>query len=297
MRPPKVLYEEIVAVAERLHAEGKLSVRRLKGEVGGGERDRLVRAARQVRETAEAAASATEAPAQPEVTELPETVRSCLGRLETVVLSEFRSARTQEIERARLAEAAAAANRQGQVLACEARLALLHEDLEDAEAEVTRLSEVSERLANDLERERNARVDLETTRKLEAEKHSLERLTLTEALSRARDDAYANVASRASADAAAAVSQAAASSAQATAAAAGAEVDRMRGECAQLRERYEELVRLFTRAELERDHAWAELRKAVEAPGSPHEAGGSTIDPASNPRRTKRPKKQVAAEP
>jgi len=262
MRSPNVPFDEIVAVAERLHAEGRLSVRQLKEEVGGGERDRLVRAARQVREAADGTAPSVAVEAQPEAAELPEAVRTCLGRLEVVVLNEVRSARTQEIERARLTEAAAATAHQEQIRVAETRIALLQEDIEEAETEVVRLREACAGLEADLVRERTAREDLECTRKREAEQKSLERLTLAEALSHAREDASANAASRASADAAAAAAQAAASSAQATAAAISAEIDRVRSECTQLRNRNEELVRLLSKAEVERNRALADLREA-----------------------------------
>jgi chromosome segregation ATPase len=282
MRTPNMPFEEIVAAAERLQAEGRLSVRRLREKVGGGEHDRLVRAARQARE----AAVNTEASAAPScieaAAELPEAVRNCLGRLEVAVLTELRTSRNDVMERARVAGDAERAKHQDQLRASEVRLGLLQEDLDEAEAEVARIAEERESLAADFERERAARAELEHTLRTEGEAHSKERLALTEALAAARDEAVAQTAARLLAEATASAAQVTASSAQATAAAAGNEVSRLRQDRAALQSRNEALVRQVAALEVQLNQATAQVQAAPSAPPSTepsHEASAPRKPP------------------
>lgn len=282
MRTPNMPFEEIVAVAERLQAEGRLSVRRLKEEVGGGEHDRLVRAARQAREASGNAEANAEPSCSEPAAELPEAVRSCLGRLEVVVLTELRTARNDVMERARVAGDAERAKHQDQLRTLETRLDLVQEDLGEAEAEVARIAEERDSLAADLERERSARAELEKMLRTEGEAHSKERLALTEALAAAREEVVAQTAGRLLAEATASAAQVTASSAQATAAAAGNEVSRLRQDRAALQARNEALVRQVAALEVRLNPATAQVQASASAASSTeasHEAAASRKPP------------------
>lgn len=251
--------EELTRAAEELHARGELSVNRLQNHVGGGDRDRLAKIARRVREES-ASRSAGPVPASEPSAEngLPETVRIGLNRLETAILSALDAVRNAEVERSRLAEAGAAARHQEELRAAERHAMLLSEDLDACEREIADLQEQNGRLTAALVNAENSLRSSDDLRHAESEAHSRERLALTEALSRAQDDAATHAAARATAEAAAA-------GAVSAAAAATSELERVREECVGLRSRNDVLLRQLTTAEVERDRALADLRDVTAA--------------------------------
>jgi chromosome segregation ATPase len=269
MRQPTIPDEEILATAKRLHAEGRLTVRRLKETVGVAERGRLILACQEVRKSAPSDPPAPPVAPDKDSQELSESLRTCFSRLEVAVLTELRGTRTAEMERARLAEAAHAARHEEQMSATEAHAAMLSDDLEEAEEEVGRLEAEILRLKAELqrqqtsaERERSARDAAESARRAEAESHLNERTALNEALSAAVAQAAANADGRSRAEAAAAA-------AQATAVAAESELTRLRTERAELRTRNEELIKLLATAEADlkqsRGSETRQRRKKVSA--------------------------------
>jgi chromosome segregation ATPase len=258
MRQPTIPDEEILTAARHLHADGQLTVRRLKEAVGVAERGRLIRACQEVRKSARTELPSAPADPNQDALEVPDSLRTCLSRLEVTILAELRAARTTELERARLTEAAHAARHEEQISGAEARASMLAEDLDGAEEEVGRLEAEIDRLTAELEsqlaiaeRERSAREAVENVRNAEAETHLRERTALNEALMAATAQAAANADGRSRAEAAAAA-------AQATAAAAESELVRLRNEHAELRTRSEALIGQLGATE-------ADLKQAREA--------------------------------
>jgi chromosome segregation ATPase len=105
---------DIATVAERLLAEGALSVRKLRSAVGGGDQSRLMRIVREVRaaqqhhdeQVAEASAFAGTRDADeadPERTALPEALRTTMSRLGEQILVTLHQARQEEADRGRAA--------------------------------------------------------------------------------------------------------------------------------------------------------------------------------------------------
>jgi chromosome segregation ATPase len=273
--------EELLAAAEDLHARGELSVDRLKRVAGGGQRERLMAVVRRVRE---AAADRSLLPAGPDAAaaepELPASVREGLARVTADIIRELTAVRVAELDRARSAEAAAAALHEAAIRTAETNLSLWDEDLAACEAEVQELRVEVERLARALAEAGAARDGVEELRRSENESHSRERLALTDALTRAQEEVARQGAGRSRAEAEAAA-------AGATARAAAAELERTRQESDAVRARCEELLRQLGAVEIERDRALQDLHNCP--PPSTAEQASS---PAHPPRR-RRSKKQV----
>jgi chromosome segregation ATPase len=278
MRLPMKSEEELLSAAEVLHAGGELSVDRLKRVAGGGQRERLMAIVRRVREVA---ADRTRLPADAEAAaaepELPGCLREGLARVAADIVRELVAVRATELDRARATEAAAAARHEAAIRAAETNLALLNEDLAACEAEVGDLRAELERLAAEADEAKKARTTAEYLRQSEIESHSRERLTLTDALSRAQEEVarQGHGRSRAEAEAAAA---------GATARAAAAELERVRQEGTALRAQCESLLRQLGATEIERDRALQDLR-TMTADSSRNEAPDSA---APSRRRSRR---------
>ena len=140
MKTPTISDEELTAAAEALHAEGQLSIRRLRARVGGGDTGRLSRVAREVRSAASRAADPLadgagqeDSGAEPE---LPKPVLSDLDRLRSTVLRELDQARQREVDRARAAEAALTTRHEEEVQRIIGEMTLLREDMSDLESAV-----------------------------------------------------------------------------------------------------------------------------------------------------------------
>jgi len=246
--------EELLAAAEELHTLGELSVTRLSRFVGGGQRERLAAIVRRVREAAAdrapLPAGAEAATAEPE---LPACLRDGLAKMAADILRELVAVRATELDRARAAEAAAAARHEAAIRSAETNLSLLGEDLAACEAEVDDLRGELERLTGEIDDAAKARDAAEELRRSEIESHSRERLALTDALSKAQEEVarQGHGRSRAEAEAAAA---------GATARAAAAELERVRQEGTALRAHCESLLRQLGATEIERDRALQDLR-------------------------------------
>lgn len=279
--------EELTILAEELNARGTLSVDRLTDAAGGGQRERLMAIVKQVR-TAAAARPAPQAEAAVSAgqVELPAGIRDGLARVAADVVRELAAVRTSELNRARAAEAAAAARYDAAIRAAETQIMLVNEDLAACENEVQELRSDLERLTVELSRANGAIAEAGELRQADSERHSQERLALAQALSRAQEEAarfqaeavlQADARSQAQADAAAS---------SATASAAAAELDRVRQDNASLRAQCDALLRQLSSAETERDRALQDLQAAgkVTVP----QGAAPVPEPPSARRRSRR---------
>jgi hypothetical protein len=275
--------EELLAAAEDLQARGELSVDRLRRVAGGGQRERLMAIVRRVREAAGRAVDPTAAEAAPGEPELPACLRDGLSRVAADMVRELVVVRTTELDRARAAEAAAAARHDAASRATETQIMLLNEDLVSCEAEVAELRSDVERLTGEVAQTNSASLATEELRRAEVARHSQERLALTQALSRVQDEAARlhEEAARQAGARSKAESDAAASSA--TASAAAVELERLRQDNAAVRAQYEALLRQLSSAETERDRALDDLRAGLGRPNV-----GAIAAPKAPARRHKR---------
>lgn len=192
MRTPTISDEELTAAAEALHAEGQLSIRRLRARVGGGDTGRLSRVARGVREEASPATDTTpegKGEKAPSVEpELPKPVLGDLDRLRSTVLRELHQVRQQEVDRARAAEAALTAGHGEEVRKLVDDMALLREDMSDLESAVEEHLDQIARLEAAEAEVRAALARSEDERRSAAEAHTVDRRTLGETAARLEEE-------------------------------------------------------------------------------------------------------------